>query len=289
MGMRVIDHTDEWWQRRRDRRRAENGAATYSRDIVTHHVARWAKLAHNGTDLVVSTAPPLVAHPDIRGDMVVQYLHTYDYKAPTLVADRVTAALGGRVGRILFVSAYRPLVNQLTAAGYDAIHIPMRVDADWIRHLAGPAPLDAGVYGSGRAVYFGNITPAKMRHFTPMVRQFEATGWRLDVVSEVGDQRAALRTLRSYSYGIGVGRCALEMMALGMRVMISGAKFGGIVTSVPEWEVQSGVNFNGRVITYDRTIPACVEAWDRVPDWSEAADTYTAVGVLDQHINRLLT
>lgn len=137
-------------------------------------------------------------------------------------------------------------------------------------------------------MYFGNVTPAKRKHFDAMRRAFVKTGWKLDVITEP-DQVKALRTLRRYSYGVGVGRCALEMMALDMRVMLSGAKFGGIITNHDEWAVQSSQNFNGRVITYDRSVLACVAAWDTVPDWSEAVDTYTAIGVLDQHVNRLLT
>lgn len=291
MGLRVIDHTDEWWSQRKQKTGRENGANTYSRDIVTHHVGRWAKLAHD-REVVISTAPPLVMHDVGPVDLVVQYLHTYDYAAPLLTPSRVWAALRAQgVRRVLFVAAYRPLVNVLTDEGYDAVYVPMRVDVDWVRHRAGYRPGDLADHtrlGLGRAVYFGNVTPAKRKHFDAMRRAFVKTGWKLDLLAEP-DQTKALRTIRRYSYGVGVGRCALEMMALDVRVMLSGQKFGGIITNADEWSVQSSQNFNGRVITYDRTVAACVNAWDSVPDWSEAVDTYTAVGVLDQHVNRLLT
>jgi len=291
MGLRVIDHTDEWWSHRKQKTGRENGANTYSRDIGTHHVGRWAKLAHD-QEVVVSTAPPLVMHDVGPVDLVVQYLHTYDYAAPLLVPNRVSAALRAQgVRRVLFVAAYRPLVNTLIAAGFEAVYVPMRVDVDWIRHRAEYQPgdlTDQSRIGWGRAVYFGNVTPAKRKHFDAMRRAFIKTGWKLDLLTEP-DQGKALRTVRRYSYGVGVGRCALEMMALNLRVMLSGQKFGGIITNADEWAVQSSQNFNGRVITYDRTVSACVDAWDQVPDWSEAVDTYTAIGVLDQHVNRLLT
>lgn len=286
MGLRVIDHTDEWWSHRKQKTGRENGANTYSRDIGTHHVGRWAKLAHD-QEVVVSTAPPLVVHDVGAVDLVVQYLHTYDYSAPLLTPRRVWAALRAQgVRRVLFVAAYRPLVNALNEAGFEAVYVPMRVDVDWIRHRAGTERVTR--IGAGRAVYFGNVTPAKRKHFDAMRRAFVKTGWKLDVLTEP-DQTKALRRIKSYSYGVGVGRCALEMMALDVRVMLSGAKFGGIITNADEWAVQSSQNFNGRVITYDRTVAACVDAWDQVPDWSEAVDTYTAIGVLDQHVNRLLT
>lgn len=293
MGLRVIDHTDEWWTKRKKRTGRENGANTYSRDIVTHHVGRWAKLAHE-QEVVISTAPPLVVHEVGPVDLVVQYLHTYDYAAPLLTPNRVWAALRAQgVRRVLFVAAYRPLVNALNAAGYEAVYVPMRVDVDWIRHVAGmrtEATLDGpGVsrIGAGRAVYFGNVTAPKRTHYDAFRRAFVKAGWKLDLLT-TPDQGKALRQVNRYTYGIGVGRCALEMMALDVRVMLSGQKFGGIITNADEFAVQSSQNFNGRVITYDRTVGACVEAWDQVPDWSEAVDTYTAVGVLDQHVNRLL-
>lgn len=285
MSLKVIDHTDEWWSHRKQKTGRENGANTYSRDIVTHHVGRWAKLSHD-RDVVVSTAPPLIMHDVGPVDLVVQYLHTYDYASPLLAPTRIRAALTKQgVRRVLFVAAYRPLVNALNAAGFEAVYVPMRVDVDWIRHRAGPV---RPRFGPGRAVYFGNVTASKRKHFDAMRVAFAKTGWKLDVLAEP-DQGRALRTIRRYSYGVGVGRCALEMMALDVRVMLSGAKFGGLITNADEWAVQSSQNFNGRVITYDRTVSACVAAWDQVPDWSEAVDTYTAIGVLDQHVNRLLT
>lgn len=286
MTLTVIDHSDEWWSKRKHKTGMENGANTYSRDVVTHHVGRWAKLAHD-QEVVISTAPPLVTHDVGPVDLVVQYLHTYDYAAPLLTPNRIWAALRAQgVRRVLFVAAYRPLVNALTDAGFEAVYVPMRVDVDWIRHRAGVARVTR--HGAGRAVYFGNVTPAKRKHFDAMRRAFIKTGWKLDILNEP-DQAKALRRIKGYSYGVGVGRCALEMMALDVRVMLSGQKFGGIITNADEWAVQSSQNFNGRVITYDRTVSACVDAWDQVPDWSEAVDTYTAVGVLDQHVNRLLT
>lgn len=285
MGLRVIDHTDEWWSHRKQKTGRENGANTYSRDIVTHHVGRWAKLAHD-QEVVISTSPPLVMHDVGPVDLVVQYLHSYDYATPLLVASRVRAVLDTQgVRRTLFVAAYRPLVAALNAAGFEAVYIPMRVDVDWVRHRAGP---EQTRFKPGRAVYFGNVTAPKRTHYDAFRRAFVKAGWKVDLVSEP-DQGKALRMVNRYAYGIGVGRCALEMMGLGMRVMLSGQKFGGIITNAAEFDVQSSQNFNGRVITYDRTVGACVEAWDQVPDWSEAVDTYTAVGVLDQHVNRLLT
>lgn len=288
MGITVIDHTDEWWSTRKTRTGRENGANTYSRDIVTHHVGRWAKLGHD-RDVVVSTAPPLVAHEVDPVDLAIQYLHTYDYADPIDLPARIAEALTSQgVGRVLFVAAYRPLVNILNAAGLEAVYVPMRVDVDWIRHRAGAGAVEVPRIGRGRAVYFGNVTAPKKRHFDAMRVAFAKTGWKLDVVN-TPDQARALRQVNGYTYGLGVGRCALEMMGLGLRVMLSGAKFGGIITNASEWDVQSSQNFNGRVITYDRSVLACVEGWDMVPDWSEAVDTYTAVGVLDQHVNRLLT
>lgn len=284
MSLTVIHHEDPWWAERRAKTRVENGANTYSRDILTHHVHRWARLAEH-MRVTVSTAPPLVAHK-VDADLVVQYLHTYNYADPMSVPRRVTEALSSQgAPEIVFVSAYRPLVNQLNTAGYTAVYVPMRVDGDWIRHRAGTIPDKR--FGEGRAVYFGNITPAKRRHHDAFVRSFRQAGWKLDLIGST-DQGDALNRVKNYTYGVGVGRCALEMMTLGMRVMVSGAKFGGIITNASEWDVQSGVNFNGRVITYDRTVRACVDAWGQVPDWSEAADTYTSTAVVDQHVQHLL-
>lgn len=251
--MLVLDHTEREWSQRYAASGRENGAATYSREIVEHHLPVWRDVLPD--DSLVSTCrlldqPDLI--PDVR--MVVQYLHTYPYDRPFDPVRRVRSAAGDRA--VVFVSAYRSFVHRIRAAGERAIHVPMAVDP---RPLAG---IDRSVvHGHGRAVYYGNVTRPKQRVHQSLVRAFRRAGWTLDTISN-RDQRSAWAAVAAYQYGVGVGRCALELMELGVQTMIAGAEFGGLITTPGEFDTQLATNLNGRVVTFDRSPAACIAAFD---------------------------
>jgi hypothetical protein len=264
----VVDHTSSDWSARYEeryvRRGRENGAATYSREIVEHHVPVWEQYAPPGT--ILSTCAPLVTPPaeldGRRPALVVQYLHAYPYHRPTTLARKVHR----QFPRVLFVTAYRALHRQLRAEGMGSIFVPMAIDVDQVRAAAGPP---ARAHGRGVALYFGNVTKAKRDEYQALSDAFKAEGWRLDLLSdgqfkgEPVTQARAWGIASGYDYGVGVGRCALELYALGLRVMVSGAEFGGLVTTDAEWGTQVGCNFNGRVVTFDRDRNTCVRLFDQ--------------------------
>ncbi len=247
-----MDHKDPRWERQYQMSGRENGAATYSRDIVTHHVPLWDKWAE-GRQVLVSTCP-LLEPQGGRGDVAVQYLHEYRYEDPFGAVRAVQRALSG-YPRLVFVTSYASLANLLISRGLEAWYVPMAVDVSTIQtYRTDPRP-------DQRVAYFGNVTRPKRALTDELCRQLSSAGWKIDHVSRP-NQREAWSLLGKYRYGIGVGRCALEMGALGMRVMISGAAFGGIMTTPEEIAVQRSVNMNGRVITFDRSPLACVAGWE---------------------------
>lgn len=257
----VIDHTEPTWHSRYMRRGRENGAATYSREIVAHHLPIWEQQLPDGA--VVSTCPVLADDElDVAGPVVIQYLHTYSYREPLRQARLVRDRLAGRVDQVVFVTAYRSLHAQLVLAGYESLFVPMTVDTVAVRARAsGEAP-----HPERRVLYFGNITRPKRALFAQVQRQFEARGWVVDVCSDGWyqghhlTQRAAWSAASRYAFGIGVGRCALEMMALGMHVLIAGAEFGGLATTPDEHATQWATNYNGRATTFDRDVEVCIDA-----------------------------
>lgn len=261
----VIDHTEPDWRAAYVKKGRENGAATYSRQIVEHHLPVWERLVPDGT--VISTCPVL-SSVEVEGPLAVQYLHTYSYVEPLRQAELVVKNLDGRVDRVVFVTAYRSLHAQLVLAGFEALFVPMTVDPGPVRAARST---EAPLVGR-RVLYFGNVTRPKTRLLNELKRTLEPRGWYVDVCSEGWldgyrlSQRQAWEAASRYRYGIGVGRCALEMMALGLKVMVAGAEFGGLITTPDEWAVQQATNLNGRVTTFDRNIGACVEAFDLAID-----------------------
>lgn len=266
--MLVFDHNEPRWNKRYMRRGRENGAATYSREIVKFQVPLWKKQlrAHKikSKDVVISTCPLLSQVEDIpEGKHVIQYLHTYRYDNPVGDARDVLDNLVNPKS-VVFVTAYKGLCHQLNRRGIRAIFVPMTIDSEAV--LA--AAVEKMGYGK-RVVYFGNVTGAKESTYQQVVKELRRRAWTVDTISSGKlngviplTQEEAWARISQYDYGIGVGRCALEMMALGLKVIVSGQEFGGLVVSTGDFVAQTSTNFNGRVITFNRDIAACVDCFD---------------------------
>lgn len=130
----------------------------------------------------------------------------------------------------LFVTTYKDLADALGPRGL------------WL-----PNTIDEAVLPDHRPskdwVYFGNIIGEKRKPFDKL------GGLNFDVISGVKDQQSSLEQVAQYRYGIGVGRCALEMMAIGLKVLIFGKALGGLILSQNDFDLQQQANFNGNVIT----------------------------------------
>lgn len=147
----------------------------------------------------------------------VQYLH-----------ERTHPELSGETR--LFVTTYKDLADALGRRG---LWLPNLIDRDTLPRAA---PTEDWAY-------FGNVIDLKRRAFSHI------KALASDVVSGEPDQSAALARVARHRFGIGVGRCALEMMAMGMKVMIYGKDFGGLILTEDDFRRQSEANFNGNIIT----------------------------------------
>lgn len=167
-----------------------------------------------------------------------------------------------RFPRALFVTAYRSLATKLTEIGLEAMYLPMTVDVQAVAEHR--VEVEQRIRG---AVYFGNVTEPKRAEHHAMAAALERAGLPVDTISENVyrgqrvTQHEAWAIASQYTVGVGVGRCALELLALGLPVIVSGAQFGGIVTTEAEHAVQSATNWNGRVVTFDRERSRCVESF----------------------------
>lgn len=268
--MRVIDHTEPKWSARYASKGRENGAATYSRDILKHHIPIWEKfLALTSLDLnkVVISTCPLVS--EIEGklpadtQLVIQYLHTYDYADPFGIVKEVMKRYPNTP--VWFVTSYKAFAIQMELLGVTALWLPMMIDATEINKTPKPTPDNRY---KDRVIYFGNVTQPKYRTYHNIKNELMKAGWTVDTISNnlfnnqepVKTQPAAWEILKDYQYGIGVGRCALEMYALGLQVIIAGAQFGGIIIDETDAEAQLKTNLNGRIVTFDRDFSACMRA-----------------------------
>lgn len=282
----VIDHTEPKWQLRYQSHGRENGAATYSRELVKYQVPLWQR---DGLDILISTCPLLETVDDLPDevDVVVQYLHTYPYTMPLKLVNHTIRDIKVKYKKLVFVTAYHSYHMLMKANGIDSIYVPMTVDVPEVVKLK-----KSGLYKQDKSViYFGNVVDEKLAVYNRVKYAFIKEGWKFDTISfnrfngKPIQQQDAWEIVQSYDYGVGVGRCALEMQALGLKTMIAGMEFAGIMTNDADYDVQLRTNMNGRVVTFDRSVNTCIASFeqaisrtsnihDELPRIKQAIDEY---------------
>lgn len=288
--MQVIDHTNEQWNLRYTRHGRENGAATYSRELVKYHIPIWKKLAAD--TIVVSTTPLITSRSDYGIDeaatMLVQYLHRYPYEDPTVDVKRVVKAMGDTP--VLFVVAYQNYAAVLKSLGYKVLYLPMTIDSRAVRKYA----TNKKAQGKKTFAYFGNLLHGKQQIYTQIKHELISRGYSVDTFADnkynnspiTLTQQEIWERLSEYEYGIGVGRCALEMYALGLKVLVIGGQYGGIVTNRTEFASQLATNFNGRVITFDRELQSCLAVIDQSATFT--SDIHETLPLIENEIAKAL-
>lgn len=104
-------------------------------------------------------------------------------------------------------------------------------------------------------IYFGNITTTK----THIYRELKKSGIKFDTLSlsalnpveqpngKKYSFEECLEIVSGYEIGIGVGRAALEMIAMGLKVIIAGRHYSGPILNQKDFEMQWKSNCNSDV------------------------------------------
>lgn len=275
MPSQIFNHTYSEWVKKKV---IENGAATYSRDICKYHSESLLNIDGNN---IISTCPEfsdiqkghVVLSLRQQPDNVIQYLHTYPYeKAVEWACNFYNKVHIKPKNKIILVTAYKSLYLRLKQAferrgmanSMDVAFIPMGIDTSVI-----PSPLE-DKYGSKRVIYLGNVYPARLSLFNEVKICFEKQGWQFDFISKskfngkgkVLTQPQIWDIVNKYSCGVGVGRSAMEMMYMGLKVMICGQRFGGLISNEYDAILHLESNHGGRISTFDKSINACIESFD---------------------------
>lgn len=260
--MHLVDHTEPVWNARM-RAFGIGGAKTYSIDLVNYQIPHWREVL--GEDDLVATCP-LLGNTRTTGhyNNVIQYLHTYRYSRPVHQLMNNIAKYRFTYNKLIFITAYKAFRNELLQAGLNAVYIPMSIDVPYVEQFKQPKA------GHDKFIYFGNVVGQKTAPYLQLQKHMRNKSRALDVLSfcklNYGpdlEREEVLRTVSTYKYGFGVGRCAQEMMTLGVKPVVYGAKFGGIMTNKEEYEKQISTNINGRIVTYSGTFAECLVHIDK--------------------------
>lgn len=147
------------------------------------------------------------------------------------------------IGEVTHITHYKNLIAKLNM--YDRRlkmkFIPMSIDIERLPNITEK---------NGKIVYFGNIIPEKLDVYNALKKQYNIDIISYNVLnynSKKMTNDETLQKLAEYSIGIGVGRCALEMLAMGLKVIVAGRKYSGYITAKnfnEHWES----NFNSDVL-----------------------------------------
>lgn len=256
--MIVFDHNDARW---RSRYRRTNGAETYSKDIVRYQLSNWQGVL--GPHDAISTCPRL-SNVNLKGSeygTVIQYLHSYPYQNALARVERIRSSV--RCRRLIFITAYKAFAKLINVRGFEARFVPMAIDVSEVRrHKTSQNEIENAV------LWFGNISN-KATVFESARLACRRSRLKLHVWAN-GEfngnpvtQAEGWQMASRYAYGIAVGRCALELYALGLKVIIAGRKVGGLAMNARDAELQTATNFNGRVTTFSNNMITCLREVER--------------------------
>ena len=140
--------------------------------------------------------------------------------------------------KLIYITQYKEQAEFLNQAGITCHYFPMGINT---------SRLPSTNTKNGKWIYFGNLYPKKLDTFNLLKETLD-----FDVLSfsKFNDEETVLshndclNLVSNYSYGIGVGRCALEMVSMGLPVLVAGEKVGGTLVTKDDFTFHRDYNFN---------------------------------------------
>ena len=207
-----------------------NGAVTYSEDFCRMVAPK----------LTIPDGYRLSSCQPLGGEKTITILHSYGQKTIDFVR---------QYPKTCFITHYRPMELR-----FGASYLPMSIDV---------TKLPQSKSRNGKWIYFGNLMNGKHTIYNQIRKVTDCDIISMGKFNEIPvTQSEAHEIISEYSYGIGVGRCALEMYSMGLKVLIAGERFGGVALDHSDYLAQQSVNFNGRVRTGDAEIRDCIKLID---------------------------
>ncbi len=252
------------YKRRFKRLGKTNGAYTYSQDIVKHHLPVIIDILNKQKkykNILISTVATLSENIIPKNiDLIIEYIHE------SAVRDIPKCIKLSENTKCIFVTSREESYNKLKDAGIDCVFIPMAIDTEKFDEYK-----NSNKYTGKRVIYFGNKYLGKDGYYRKTKDAFLRKGWTFDEIScnifngkLKLDREEILETISKYKYGIGEGRCFLELNALGVKTLICASTCQGIITNDTEFELHKLTNFaDGKVWTFSKSIQECIDNFDK--------------------------
>lgn len=275
------------YKRRFKRFGKTNGAYTYSQDIVKHHLPMIIDILNKQKkykNILISTVATL--SEDIipkNTDLIIEYIHE------SAVRDIPKCIKLSENIKCIFITSREESYNKLKDAGIDCVFVPMAIDTEKLDEYK-----NNNKYTDNRVIYFGNKYLGKDGYYRKTRDAFIRKGWIFDEISyntfngeSKLDREEILKTISKYGYGVGEGRCILEMNALGLKTLICAVSIQGLMMNESDFNKQKHHNFSdGKVWTFSQSIDTCIDNFDKAI--IKTLDTKEVLPELKQQLERIL-
>lgn len=222
----IIDHTNHpSWTPINKRLGRENGARTYSVDIVKFYAPVFEKVFLGDEKVLLITVQNWNSMEIWSGyDKIFVFVHerggTPEVRREKLEGLKNFAEANSK-SEVWFICWCPQHEKEIRDAGLNGFYLPMGIDTEIYKPYR-----EVPKMKNNRIVYFGNIIHGKKEPFKDLKQIIERKGWKLDYISLNKFNGVGLgltieecrRILSKYQYGVAVGRSAQELSAMGLKV-----------------------------------------------------------------------
>lgn len=228
MPITLINHLNSpgWTEKNAKLRQSSNGAKIYSEAITKWYWSVFEEVFKDSEEEVLLLTVTTEGTPQQfkKYKRIFLFMHECNfYKQPTIARAKRFAIMNPQA-RVTFIVWNEATAVQLKINNLDSMFVPMAIDLKEIKDAIDPnvAKFDRKI------IWFGHLRRKKMPYFEYFKEEANRLGWTVDYISDnkfngEGEELTRpqiLRMLQYYKYGVGVGQCAHEMAALGLKVIL---------------------------------------------------------------------
>lgn len=225
--LKVIDHTNHpSWTPINLRLGRENGARTYSRDIVKFYVPVFKRVFSGKERVLLITVQNWNSCEVWKGySKIFVFVHERGSSEEVRKQKREALKKFAEVNspaKVYFIVWCPQHEDELIRDGLNAIYLPMAIDMDvFVKYQKVPKNKNKTF------IYYGNIIQQKVEPFKRFREIALLNGWKVDFISKDRlngkgfklSPEQIRRIIAQYKYGVAVGRSAQELSAMGVKVV----------------------------------------------------------------------
>lgn len=225
--LKVIDHTNHpSWTPINLRLGRENGARTYSRDIVKFYAPVFKRVFSGKERVLLITVQNWNSCEVWKGySKIFVFVHERGSSEEVRKQKREALKKFAEVNspaEVYFIVWCPQHEGELIRDGLNAIYLPMAIDMDvFVKYQKVPKNKNKTF------IYYGNIIQQKVEPFKRFKETALLNGWKVDFISKDRlngkgfklSPEQIRRIIAQYKYGVAVGRSAQELSAMGVKVV----------------------------------------------------------------------